>query len=953
MQPWLRDTVIGALQDTVLYSLTHKPDVNFDMLDGFGNKNGIHEINETIEYTSYFDGQFNQYGIKNYDCGFKDDLLSLRGITGKVVTIDTVSGSFHIEDTLSICAQTLRMEDFAKFYLFDSDLIIEDTTALIMGDTTAIIARSGDCRIIVKGSLTLGNGVTFEARDSATLEIIFENDADLAISNATFINCTLELPKRNLFFNNCHFLGTPLVMDNTVPQSAASEITSVVTNCEFSPYGNNINNALYIKNFAHYKVNGCKIDANDGGTFKNGIAIYNCGSNSGWKQVHGNDVSGCLQAGIQMYASSGNITMNTVYGNGYGIKLLNNCNISSLSGNCGATLESDTQFIHDNTHNEIYMTGSSIPQRFRYNVIHHDGNIPYVNHDAYIAFGDENRGSIDVKYNYWGNGFTPSTHLHTNLIGGTYVYNPQWILGDCYNEWVDAAMLLNEADSLNDVGAYAEAQFVYKQVVEYFPETVSAETAMKSLLSLEAQLEGDYLSLKNYYQTNSTIAADETLSHLASSLANKCDEELRNYIEAIAWYENVLTDSMTSFNDSIFAAIDLGELYLKMEANGEKGACGNLLQYNPKTILEQLNRSDLALAMLPRRIVTDKNQRDYPPIQDLEISVGENDAVILTWNQPNDSNLEPMTLSWLLNDTINDHVQAGYDSYMGNLYDTLDLRNLIGWKIETVSFYKCSNWTHVVYVFEQKRGEEMRVLYNQEISDEMPFGLNTIRLDEDLFIEPSTQYWFALRIKRDQNQQGYTYPFGMVWGEQGVEGKSNLYLEPGSNSWIEIPLWDVHFWIRACLSNPTGEAKIFNVKNEETLTGYRIYRDDQLIKEIPYSFVTYYTDTEFTKGFDMEYCVTAVYGDEESDPVCATATITGVNEADNDGIVVSPNPTIGLVRIEGATATEVRVYNAIGQLLKTARNTNEINMKGLPRGIYMLHIMDENGAVATRKLVLE
>lgn len=342
--------------------------------------------------------------------------------------------------------------------------------------------------------------------------------------------------------------------------------------------------------------------------------------------------------------------------------------------------------------------------------------------------------------------------------------------------------------------------------------------------------------------------------------------------------------------------------------------------------------------------------------QELGASVGENDVVFLTWNLPSDSNLEPMTLSWLMSDTINDHVQAGYDSYMGNLYDTLDLRNFIGWKIETVSFYKCSNWTHVVYVFEQKRGEEMRVLYNQEISDEMPFGLNTIWLEEDLFIEPSTQYWFALRIKRDQNQQGYTYPFGMVWGEQGVEGKSNLSLEPGSNSWIEIPLWDVHFWIRACLSNPTGEAKIFNVNNEEeTLTGYHIYRDDQIIKEIPYPFVTYYTDTEFTRGFGVEYCVTAVYGDEESEPVCTTVNITGVGEKpENDNVItLSPNPTNGIVYIEGMIASEIRVYNALGQLMKAFNNSNEIDLKGLSLGIYLLHITDEKGATVTRKLVVE
>ena len=101
--------------------------------------------------------------------------------------------------------------------LFDSEIIVGENASLQFTDSVQIIAKRGDCRIIVRGTLTIGNGVVFEARDGATLEIIFENDADLAISDATFINCTLELPNRNLSFNNCHFLGTPLVMDNTVP----------------------------------------------------------------------------------------------------------------------------------------------------------------------------------------------------------------------------------------------------------------------------------------------------------------------------------------------------------------------------------------------------------------------------------------------------------------------------------------------------------------------------------------------------------------------------------------------------------------------------------------------------------------------------------------------------------------------------------------------------------------
>ncbi|MBR5631777.1 MAG: T9SS type A sorting domain-containing protein [Bacteroidales bacterium] len=935
------EALIGEKPDFV--TIFGREEINFDLIENGGNGNGKQEVGELMEYVALYDTHFGPQGSKIYNCGFIEDLLCLHGITGRVTTNQSIDGCFHIEDTLSICADTFMMEDFSKFNLFDADLIIEDTAFLIMGDTAAIIARSGDCRVIVKGNLTLGNGVTFEARDGATLDIIFENDVDLAISNATFINCTLELPKRNLSFNDCRFIGTPLEMNNASDQSSEIDKMASVINCEFSPNGNNINNALYIKNFAQYKVNGCKIEANDGGIFKNGIAIYNCGSNLGLEQVHGNDVSGCLQSGIQMYASSGNITMNTVYGNGYGIKLLNNCNISSLSGNCGATLESDTQFIHDNTNNEIYMTGSSIPQRFRYNAIHHNGNIPYVNHDAYIAFGNENRGSIDVKYNYWGNGFTPSTHLHTNLIGGEYVYNPEWILGNCYNDWADAAMLLNGADSLNVAGAYLDAQIMYKQVVENYPETVSAETALKSLLALEAQFGGEYLSLKEYYLTNNTIAADETLSHLASSLANKCDEKMENFTDAISWYEEILTSPETSFNDSIFAAIDLGDLYLRIETIGEK-AVGKLTQYKPESEVLYKRQTDYALSLMPK-------ERCYsielPSVSNMEISVGENDTISLNWYYP--ESFEPQneqSLSWSIGNV--------YDQWGGpcaecnwsvaHRYEERDLEGLIGWKIKSVSIIP---WREVdVYEIRIWKGtlENYSLVYSKVVEYPILQGWTSVAIDEDIYIENGQEYFMGYKAYAPG---GYFLPMD---DKPVVHNKGDLIEYNPNQGWMTTGYYYGNFMISTVLENEEGRvAKAVS----DALTGYRVYRDGNMIAEIPYTFQTYFTDTEFTKGFDVEYCVTAVYGEEESEPVCATATITGVNEADNDGIVVSPNPTIGLVRIEGACVAEVKVHNILGQMVKTIQSANTFSVAGLPTGLYLLRITDGEGATVTRRIVVK
>ena len=328
------------------------------------------------------------------------------------------------------------------------------------------------------------------------------------------------------------------------------------------------------------------------------------------------------------------------------------------------------------------------------------------------------------------------------------------------------------------------------------------------------------------------------------------------------------------------------------------------------------------------------------PISNFEVQVLDNDTVLLTWDLPEDYNASPMELSWVRSDTINDMVQYGYDSYMGALYDESDLCQFIGWNIESISFYKISNWTHFISVFEQKQGEEMHELYWQEIPEEAPFGLNTIMLEEDLQIERSTKYWFAIRIK-NEGQYGYIYPIG-TWDGQANEGKSDLFLNYGASTWFCYP-W-INGWIKTTIVNTEGKENKSvqtNDKDNQPLTGYRIYREGEHIKDIPYCFVTYFTDTEFTRARDVEYCVTAIYGDEESEPVCATASITGVVDyLGNDGISVSPNPSNGLIRIEGATVSEVQVYNAFGQLVKRVQNSNEIDLSHLTPGVYSLRIKD-------------
>ena len=76
-------------------------------------------------------------------------------------------------------------------------------------------------------------------------------------------------------------------------------------------------------------------------------------------------------------------------------------------------------------------------------------------------------------------------------------------------------------------------------------------------------------------------------------------------------------------------------------------------------------------------------------------------------------------------------------------------------------------------------------------------------------------------------------------------------------------------------------------------------------------------------------------------------------QSKNSNITRHPNPTTGIVRIEGEKATEIQVLNALGQLVKTIQNTNEVNLHGLPQGIYLLRVALEDGTVFTDKVVKE
>ena len=69
-------------------------------------------------------------------------------------------------------------------------------------------------------------------------------------------------------------------------------------------------------------------------------------------------------------------------------------------------------------------------------------------------------------------------------------------------------------------------------------------------------------------------------------------------------------------------------------------------------------------------------------------------------------------------------------------------------------------------------------------------------------------------------------------------------------------------------------------------------------------------------------------------------------------VQVYPNPAKDKVVIEGIEASEVQVYNALGQMVKTVCGTNEIDLSGLVEGVCLLRIMDAEGRNFTAKVAV-
>jgi tetratricopeptide (TPR) repeat protein len=207
---------------------------------------------------------------------------------------------------------------------------------------------------------------------------------------------------------------------------------------------------------------------------------------------------------------------------------------------------------------------------------------------------------LDVRNNCWGNSFNPAADFY----GGVFYYLPIWCPPAVKSVSVNidsAKALYMHAKADFDSANYSVAKTSFMQVVNQYSITKFASAAMKDLFSLEQFENNNYQWLKNFYKTDSIIQNDTILEDLSGFLANKCDVQMQYWQIAIDHYEAIIQNPDT-FEDSIYAVIDLGQLYLLMQNTASREVVqGTLTEFIPSSKMGFFDKRDYLLSLLPKK----------------------------------------------------------------------------------------------------------------------------------------------------------------------------------------------------------------------------------------------------------------------------------------------------------------------------------------------------------------
>ena len=621
IKPWETSFPLGGFPFFLYETLENHPPDYLPDTAAFGNNDGFTQIKEAFNYMNDFNtwsplGYFNPRPpntytgdtIDNPQIGntlpFEEDILSLSGIKGQIQNTQSVPGrNYMLGGELAVTGSAnLTFEDSTALYLIaeDAKITVAGTAGLNLEDN--VIITGYDTGNIVKayGTLTIGDGAIFSGNvQNKWKGLEIDNSSlDLSMNNATFTNSNLLAGLSGINIDSSSFtnsqteiLNANVNISNTIFVKSSvktyqsdlgiNAVGTTILNCNFSGYSPTQEYGICIESYPEYNIEGNTIT-----NTRCGIKVFNSGSCKGTNFIYNNQISGHTNEGVIVYNSNVTIKKNLIENNNYGIKLMDNSNVS-ISGN-HTKLE---QEIKDNTIYEVYAAYGSFPYYFSYN-----GIIDEDNQEPLVYYNTPSSDIVDVRYNYWGNNF--------NYISDLFPYNaflwePMWNPGGEKNDGGEAKTMYDYAKNKIGQEDYTGAKNDFQEIVFQYPESKYALASLKELHSLEKYAGYDYGNLKSYYASEPNIQSNPKLNKLADFLINLCEIKLENWPSAIAWFEDVIQNP-ESMEDSIFAIIDLGYTYFLMENGVTKSTfAGSLTEHIPVSKKQFEEKRDYLLSLIP------------------------------------------------------------------------------------------------------------------------------------------------------------------------------------------------------------------------------------------------------------------------------------------------------------------------------------------------------------------
>jgi len=550
---------------------------------------------------------------------FGDPALNILAEPGECPKYLTETHTISNGDSLKVYSGCdLHFRENGKLIIEEGGRFIVEDGARIFGDLCQM-----DTVIHIKGGeVNIGENVIFQNLKGG---ILLENTPSGNVQSLYSYVTGKEYNLRNVTFNN-----TPLKHQYTLlnisdctfnPDSHLTTSTSIsnIENCTFSSATLTLNNALvpkrnmhpstvskcYFENSENLNINALQInnsnafmlEDNEITGYETGISLNASGVTlspiSDICRIDNNLITNCF-TGVELYSSAAHFRSNTITNHANGVRLMNN----------SYTFINANQIIQDCDAIEVYASANSLPTVFRDNQIIDEDNLGNKFDDPLfywdIIYNNNNGVANDISYNCWGDNFDPDDDIYpTEALIWSPVQCPK-----------RSGSPISNIEALYQTGLtyfaeedYMNAETAFKDLITTSPNSPFAIAALHELFALEQFLNNDYAALNSYYST--FTPNDSALFNVAEFLATRCNIQERNWQPAIDWYENRI-ENPPSYQDSVFAVIDLGDIHLMMAADTLGGAKGmhhcsyRLAHVKPNSKREYEENKTTLLATLPR-----------------------------------------------------------------------------------------------------------------------------------------------------------------------------------------------------------------------------------------------------------------------------------------------------------------------------------------------------------------